>query len=432
MVGARLAALVLGLVGVSVSACSAPLIGPLGRGRDTSAPTSAVPSAPTTVPSVQSCEQPAAGSEFQRVDPSAVALEPGAVRAATEYANDRGAQSIRIYRRHCLVATGRFDGSTGWTPLPSWSMTKGMVALVVGRAVTLGHLGVDDPIGAHLGDSLGRLSPQHAAITVRQLLTQTSGLRFAWANDLNAAATLDSAARVLERPFEAEPGSTYIYAQTTVTALVAVVEAATGEDFQAFAARELFEPIGIGRAEWAWARDGAGRTQGFAFLDMTPRAFGRVGALLLEDGRWRGQQLIDADYIAQARTGTEANPAYGFLWWNNASEWLITAGFPAQQLLERRWLPAAPRDAFGLSGMFDQQMIVIPSLDMVVLRMGQPHELFGDPLGEMYARRPSWDHRFFQMLLDGVTDVDLPETPDWVPDPDVLEPDWKHLVGTGF
>ncbi len=418
------------LVLAATSACLPPRVGGgllPGAGSGGSGGSSGA-SPRTPAPAPQTCPQPRAGEEFRRVEPEQAALDRRAVVDALTYGTARGAQSLRVYRGHCLVGTSGNDPSTEWTPLPAWSMTKGVVSLLVGRAVTLGHLSVDDPIGEHLDG----LSPAHAAITVRHLLTQTSGLRFAWANDLNAAALLDSVARVLERPFEAEPGTTYVYAQVAVTVLVAVVEAATGEDLQEFAQRELFGPIGIPRTDWRWARDGAGRSHGFAFLDMAPRSFGRIGSLLLAEGRWRGRTLVDPAYVRAAATGTEANPAYGFLWWDNSAERMITAGFPAQEVLERRWLPAVPEDAFGLTGMFDQLLVVIPSLDMVVLRMGLPHELFGDPLGEVRMRRPRWDHRFFRMLLGGLTDRHLPDPGDWVPDPDPPEPDWFHLVGAGF
>jgi CubicO group peptidase (beta-lactamase class C family) len=375
----------------------------------------------------QRCEQPAGDRDEPAADPAAVEMDPDAVASAIAYASARGAQSVRVYRHGCLIGRSWLDPSTERSPMASWSMTKGVVSMVVGRAVTQGHLRVDDPIGAHLPG----LSPAHARLTVRHLLTQTSGLRFAWLNDLNAAATGDSAALVLTRPFEAEPGTRFIYAQTVLTALVAVVEAAVGEDFQRYADRELFGPIGIRRAEWSWQRDGAGRTQGFAFLDMSPRAFARLGSLLLEEGRWRGRRLIDAGYVRDGAMGTEANPGYGYLWWTNRGERYRGSGYLEDEWLERRWLRSAPPDAFGLSGLFNQNVIVVPSLDLVVVRMGLPQELFGDPLGMVRARHPDWDHRFFQILLAGVRDVDVPDPGPWEPDPEFVIP-LRHLVGIGF
>lgn len=402
-----------------VAGCARPIVGvPAAPG---------TPSRPGLVRST-TCERPDGAEQVPAADPAAVGLDPEHTAAAVAYASARGALSVRVYRHGCLVARSGLDPTNEWSPMATWSMTKGVLSLVVGRAVTLGLLDLDDRIGEHLDG----LDEAHGAITVRHLLTQTSGLRFAWANDLNAAATLDSAAAVLTRPFEAEPGTRFIYAQTTLTALVAVVEAAVGEDLQAFAQRELFTPVGIVAGEWHWARDMAGRSQGFAFLDMAPRALGRLGLLMLDEGMWGDTRVIDADYVRQGARGTEANPAYGFLWWTNEGTRHRTSGYVDADWLERRWVPAAPVDTFGMSGMFNQNVYVIPSLDMVVVRMGPPNELFGDPMGEIKGRRPAWEHRFFTELMAGVRDAAVPTPTEWVPDPDRLPVDLPHAIGIGF
>ncbi len=265
----------------------------------------------------ETCDTPVGTSPFSTAAAEDVAIDRSALGAAVQYATDRGAQSVRIYRHGCLIARGGHDPFTENQRLPAWSMTKGVVSTAVGRAVALGLLDVDDPIGDHIGGLRGEV----AALTVRRFLTQTSGLRMAWVNDLWAAGIADSVADVLDRPFQAEPGSTFLYAQTAVTVLVAVVETASGSDFQDFVRRELFGPIGITDSQWAWQRDGSGRTQGFAFLEMAPVAWARLGHLLLRRGSWNGTQLIDADYMSEAVTGTAANPGYGFLWWTNSGDW---------------------------------------------------------------------------------------------------------------
>lgn len=405
------------------SACAGPIVGVGGPGGGGGGDTGGQGADPPPVEQVH-CEQPAAGEREHVADPEQVALDPQAIDDAISYASGKGAQSVRIYRHGCLVGRSWNDPAAERSPMASWSMTKGVVAVVVGRAVTLGRLGLDDPIGAHLPG----LSPQHGAITVRHLLNQTSGLRFAWANDLNDATHFDSAARALQRPFEAAPGEQHVYAQTTVTALVAVVEAAVGEDFQQFADREVFGPIGIERSQWRWQRDGSGRTQGFAFLDMSPLAFGRLGSLLLADGHWRGAQLIDPSFIDQGRVGSDADPGYGFLWRTNAGERHRQSSYAPDDWLDRRWMPAAPVDTYGMSGMFEQNVFVVPSLDMVVVRMGLPHALFYDPIGQVGAKNPDWSHRFFRILMAGVTDVDVPDPGEWAPDPD-LRIDPKYVLG---
>jgi CubicO group peptidase (beta-lactamase class C family) len=426
--GPRLAVASLLAVAALATGCASPLVGLLPDGGVSAPPSAPVREGPAPGQAADpGCEQPTADGEFERVDPARVDLDAEAVADAILYATAKGAQSVRVYRHDCLVGTSGWDPSTEWSLLPAWSMTKGVVSVVVGRAVALGLMDVDAPIGRYLAG----LDEPHAAITVRQLLTQTSGLRFAWANDLNAAATLDSARLVLTRPFEAEPGTTFIYAQTTVTALVSVVEAAVGEDFQAFADREVFRPIGIERREWSWDRDIVGTTQGFAFLSMTPKAFARLGSLLGDGGRWRGTALLDAEYIRQGATGTLANPGYGFLWRTNHGPDGVPGPLEDPDLVS---MSAAPEDTFYLSGLFEQNVVMIPSLDLVVVRMGLPDTIFPDPMGMVKGRQPDWDHRFFRTLLAGVTDVELTDPGEWVPPPERppegLEP--EHLIGIGF
>ncbi len=354
--------------------------------------------------------------------PAAVGMDGTVVQHALDYVVAKGSQSIRVYRHGCLVGTGANDASVDWVPLPAWSMTKGVVSLLVGRAVQMGKLHVDDPIGRYLHVD----DPRKAALTVRQFLNQTTGLRLAWASDLNEAGSMDSVEMLLQRPFEAVPGTKFNYAQTAVTALAAVVQAAVGEDFQTFAQQELFGPIGIERSAWEWGRDSAGNTQGFAWLAMAPPAFGRLGRLLLQDGRWGDRQLIGSDYIAQARKGTEANPCYGFLWRNNDGTRCGQTGPVLGLETDTNWMPTLPTDAYALAGMFDQLVLVIPSLDMVVVRMGLPHQMLPDPWGDIDGEKPSMTWRFFRSLMSGVTDVDVPDPGEWTPQaPEQV--DWLHI-----
>ena len=197
-------------------------------------------------------------------------------------------------------------------------------------------------------------------------------------------------------PFAHEPGTFYEYAQTTVTVLGAVVEAAVGQDLQAFAQAELFGPLGIPRDRWSWQRDVAGHTIGFAALAMAPVDLARIGTLLAHDGQWGDRRLIDPGYVAAMGASSATNPGYGYLLWTNRGDSFITPSSLARRTKDRPWLPAAPRDLFALSGMFDQFVWVIPSLDMVVVRTG----FFGPS---------NWGHEFFRILMRGVRDADIPD-----------------------
>lgn len=370
----------------------------------------------------QRCGEPPAGADQALVDPASVGLDRATLSSAIDYGVSKGSQSVRVYRHGCLVGVGSDDPDLEHVMLPGWSMTKGVMSMVVGRAVALGRLSVDDPIGRHLRIDDAR----KAAITVRQLLNQTSGLRMAWVDDLLDAAG-DSVAALLARPFEAVPGTTFDYAQTTITMLGAVVQAAVGEDLQSFAQRELFGPIGIVRGDWDWFRDGAGHAQGFAFLQMTSQAWGRLGRLLLQDGMWGRRRLLTSDYVAQGRAGTTANPCYGFLWRNNDGVRCGQTGPLLGVESATNWMPTVPADSYGLSGMLDQLVLVIPSLDMVVVRLGLlPHQVYPDPMGDVAGQQPPLTWRLFRTLMSAVADTHVADPGDWTPSR-MAPVDWTHI-----
>lgn len=389
----RRAAALLVAVALASSACALPVSIPRAAPRPEQA---GPPSGPTTgtgtgeAPAPRTaveCSQPAGEAPFSTAAPEDVLIDPEAVRAAIGDLSMITARSVRIYRHDCLVGTSGLDWVNDSTPYELWSMTKSVLAMLVGVAITQGHLSLDDTVGQHLPEATG----QHAEITLRQLLTQTSGLTFAWANTI-AALEGDSVAHVLRLPFLHEPGTFFEYAQNPLQLVGVMVERATGSDLQDLAQQELFDPLGIPRSRWEWLRDGAGHTLGFAGLQMASVDLARLGSLLLHGGEWRGQRIISEEYVRQMGSSSPTNPGYGFLTWTNQGETYISASALARRQIHHRWIPAAPPDLMGLSGLFDQELWVIPSLDMVVVRTGNVA-----PMG--------WKHDFLRRLLQGLEDV---------------------------
>lgn len=355
------------------------------------------------------CAEPAPGHDFRQVAPEDVGVDAAAVRRTVEELTSPLTHSFRIYRHGCLIGQTASDPTRAFERSELFSMTKSVVSLAVGRAVTTGVLSLDDPIGRYLPEA----DAAHGAITVRQLLTQTSGLRFAWVNDL-LGSTEDSVAEALSMPFVHEPGTYFEYAQTTVTTLALVVARAVGEDFQAFVSAQLFEPIGIEPGTWDWAHDGAGHTQGYAWLRLRPVDMARLGTLALQDGRWGDRQLIDASYVDAMDDPTPTNPGYGFLAQTNAGEWHIGTFGGVRK--ERRVIASAPVDTLVFSGFLEQATYVVPSLDLVVVRFGLPPDA-------------QWKDRLFRQLLPGIPGAPVPEGP--IPPADPIDWDWRQIVDLG-
>ncbi|MBJ7331415.1 MAG: serine hydrolase [Solirubrobacteraceae bacterium] len=348
------------------------------------------------------CVPPKGTEDFQRVAPEQVDLNGARVRSATRFMTSRLALSVRVYRHGCLAATSDIDRWTERNRNNIWSATKGMTALLTGRAITQGKLGLDDPIGKYLPDA----DAAHGQITVRQLLTQTSGLRFAWISDVFA---LNTVRYTLALPFAHAPGTYFEYAQTTVTLLADVVEHAVGEDLKDYADRELLGPLGIPRGDWNWSHDPSGQTQGFAYLHIAPRHLGRIGQFLLQGGRWNGVQRIDPAYMRELHAPSPANPGYGFLTWTNEGGSMITATAPSRRVIDEPFLPTAPPDTYAFVGFMGQLIVVIPSLDMVVVRTGFPGNTDPDLHSLLTSKSGDMDYEGMRRLMQAVTDVDVPD-----------------------
>ncbi len=138
--------------------------------------------------------------------------------------------------------------------------------------------------------------------TVRNLLTESSGMEVAVAAEgATGLAQLDPnvVAQALAMPIERPQGTMFRYSQRAVDLLVYVIQQSVGEDFQSFAQRKLFDPLGIARSDYYWARDRAGNTYGHAHLILPPDDFAKLVLLVGNRGRWNSQQVISEDYMGE-------------------------------------------------------------------------------------------------------------------------------------
>ncbi|MFI6866550.1 serine hydrolase domain-containing protein [Nocardia sp. NPDC050406] len=373
--------------------------GPLGAAALVAAVSLAAAPVVSAQPSDESdCAAPAAGAFFERRDPGAVGMDAAAVNDALDFGTRAGGYAVQVYRHGCLVGDRT---PTGNVPLPLASATKGVASIVVGRAISMGYFGVDDP--------LGKFFPQadaaHANLTVRQVLNQNTGMHFSWPTDIAGLYT-DSAWQSLAQPIEHEPGTTFQYAQNVIALLVKIVEATTGTDFQDFAQRELMGPLGIDRGNWVWLRDRSGNTAVNGGLAMRPNDLGRLGQLLLREGRWGDRQLLDADYVRQARTPADSNGGYGFLFWLNAGDSYKGVEVPVANSYDHRLFPGSPHDLYTLEGALGQFLTIVPSRDLVIVRLGVPTRLnLANPVALLTGSGNPDNAELFRRVTTAVSDV---------------------------
>jgi CubicO group peptidase (beta-lactamase class C family) len=174
---------------------------------------------------------------------------------------------------------------------------------------------------------------------------------------------------------DAPPGEVWAYNNSAIQTLSQVLGEATGEDPADYATSRLFDPIGMRRS--TMGKDGAGNTLTFMGLRTTCLDLARFGYLMLNGGRWDGEQVVSQDWVdaATGRSSTELNAAYGYLWWLNrpgpvASPAVATTGAGQGSIADGQLVPGAPDDVFWALGFRNQIVAVIPSERIVAVRMG--------------------------------------------------------------
>jgi CubicO group peptidase (beta-lactamase class C family) len=347
------------------------------------------------------CPEPG-GGDWQAVSPADAGMDAAKLQDAIVYGQRNQAFAIRVYRHGCRVGEDALAPVNRETRYQSWSMAKSATALVFGRAMTLGLVGPDDP----LGSLLPQADRPHGAITLRHLLTMTSGLHWNGFRDYNIFMP-DRIHEALTVPVEKRPGSYWEYSQSGPALLAETVETAVGEDFQSFAQEQLFGPIGIGPGEWSWQRDSAGHTQGFFGLHMSADDFGRLGELMRRGGVWGGRRLLSERFVSEALRPLAQNGCYGYLIWLNASKPCVGPRVQERPVQDTRMFPTLPADVYKYAGLFGQLVTVFPSQGIVVVRTGNEGGTFGGD--------SSWEEEMYRRVLGAITDEPVrfpPEAPD--------------------
>jgi CubicO group peptidase (beta-lactamase class C family) len=269
---------------------------------------------------------------------------------------DRQALLIMVDGRPVLE---RYSQSSATTTAPLSSITKTIMSTLIGIALDEGALkGLDHTLAELLPSYTAVMSPQVRKITLRQLLTMTSGLP---GDDSSSPQTSrpgsDWIRDILVRGVDGPPGH-FRFSSANSRLLSAILSQATGRSTLAYAREKLFDPLGIAtrpadelvavpenvdefeRAGFAWLTDPQHRNTGDDGVKLTARDLAKIGQLWLQDGRWENHQLVSARWIRSAQTdtvGTNDHTAveYGYqVWLRNSDGYHAILARGPNQLLE--------------------------------------------------------------------------------------------------
>ena len=339
----------------------------------------------------KTCSEP--GKEWERATPAEADMDAAKLQDAIDYGSTQASYAIRVYRHGCLVGEDRMADVNRNTKYESWSMAKSVTAMIFGRAMTLGLISPEDPVGSLVPEA----DKAHGAITVHDLLTMTSGLKWNGFRDYNIFTMPDRIRDALTLESVKPPGTYFEYAQSPVSLLAEIVGRSAGEDVMAFGQRELMGPLGIGENSWKWTRDKAGHVGGFYGVQMKADDYGRLGDLFRRGGVWKGERLLSREYIRRSVEPSKTNGCYGWLIWLNAAAPCIGPTVADRSIEDGRDFPELPADFYNFSGLFGQRVTVFPTQDVVIVRTGQ------DP-GLVPAGQASWENELYKRVLAAMTD----------------------------
>jgi CubicO group peptidase (beta-lactamase class C family) len=264
------------------------------------------------------------------------------VAALVELVGSVGSDSFVLSWEGRIVAEQYWNGHDATFARDLASAQKSVTSTLIGLARDRGLLTLDDPASEYLPAGWTAATPaEEAAITIRHLLTMSSGLN----------------PRNLRRA--ADAGTVWEYNTDAYQKLRRVLEAAAGTDINSLSKDWLFDAIGLtGPTPWAARGNLTDAVGDPAFgLTLSARDMVRFGLFAMRGGQWAGEQITAVDWFDEAWTPTPLKRDYGYLWW------LLGQG-PMQRA-------GTPTDLVAALGAQDQKIYVVPSTGVVLARQGR-------------------------------------------------------------
>ncbi|MBI2930057.1 MAG: beta-lactamase family protein [Planctomycetes bacterium] len=236
-------------------------------------------------------------------------IDKTALDALVKRAGELDTDALIVMKDGEVVLEKWFDGEP--RRIESMSVTKSIVSMAVGRLLATGKLAsLDEPVHTWYPEwRQGR----KRRITVRHLLTQSSGLQA----DPMTGSEIDGSPDVVQLALCAEladePGTKFFYSNKASNLLAGIVQRAAGRRLDLLMKEEVFAPLGITDVEWML--DAAGNPYAMWGLRIRPADLAKLGQLMLEEGCWKGREILSREWVREAVSPSAVSDFYGHLWW---------------------------------------------------------------------------------------------------------------------
>ena len=284
--------------------------------------------------------------------------------------NETTADGKTVYSRAVLViydgniiAEKYAPGFDKSTVMLGWSMSKSLTSAMIGILVKENKLSLDSPAPVATW-----ANTKKQKITLKHLLQQTTGLDYTEIYTRPSSVTKmlfskgDMAAYAESLALKHEPGTVFNYSGGNSNILSKIIRQTVGEkDYAAFPYNELFYKINA--YSFLMEPDASGTYIGSSYSYATARDFARFGLLYYNDGVWNGDQILPTNWVKESIQPSAADKLkqYGYQFWLN--------GYSKKDTSKRRF-PDVPADMFFADGYGGQDIYIIPSEKLVVVRLG--------------------------------------------------------------
>ena len=280
------------------------------------------------------------------------------------YLDSSGTTAFLVIHDDKLLYEKYFNGYDERSLNTSFSMAKSFASALVGIAIDEGYIkSADEPITNYIPQLLEK-DKRFKSITIRNLLTMSSGIKYEegatlpWseeADDTKTYYSTDLRELALENcRIEGKPGEYFEYNNYNPLLVGMILERATGMPVSRYMQEKMWKPLGM-EADGSWSLDStqSGFEKMESGVNARARDFARFGMLFAKEGNWRSKQLISRKWVEESTrpdASTDPSQDYQYFWWINTPQ---------------------GKDHFSAQGNYGQYIYVAPEKDLVIIRLGK-------------------------------------------------------------
>ena len=296
---------------------------------------------------------PESNELWERLNPQDIDWNLQEIDSLDFFLKETDTKAFIILKDGKIVIENYYDGFTADSFWYWASAGKTVTACLVGIAQEEGLLNIHDKTDSYLGEGWTNCLENESDISIWNQLSMTTGLDY---NVDDIHCILPECLLCLN-----EASSEWYYHNAPYTLLANVVESASGETYNQFYRTRLANKLDMGGAFYP-NEDGN-------LLITKPLSMARFGLMILAGGFWKDERIVPEQYYNEMiSTSQDINKSYGYLWWLNGKESHRLPG--STFTFDGPLVPSAPSDMFAGLGKNDQKVYVVPSENLVVVRMG--------------------------------------------------------------